>query len=451
MCLKDRDALTMPSTGLPHDLPPQQPEEQTSSECQTDHAAHASIPPHAPSETAARAYRLGNQALESGMLKDALAAAQRGLAHDLSPVDQMHLLKLSADAYRAMSDYQHAGYYYQLSLEIARQVSASAFEAQIMTGLGRTAGNQGAYAAAEVYYDAALSIFSDIDDWSGVAASLNNLGTIAIRQGKLTPARGYHEKSLALYRELDDEPRGIAQSLQGLGEVSTFCADFATARICFEECLELWELIGDRKAFARSLNDLANILIQQGEFDTARSRIRHSLRIHREIGDLKGVAANLQSLGMAAHNQKDYATACSHMKQALQIQKNIGYQFGMVATRMVLAQLCLKLGDHSNARVYLREALANSQRTGARQKLMETMLVCAEYLTATEEVDWGAEILGMVKQANGSLEPGIESQVKNLERALQCMISLDRLEYALNLGARLEIEPTAARLVAVLA
>lgn len=379
-------------------------------------------------------YLAGKEALALGNLREALRLAERGLEEDPPAHERMHLLKLAADSYRALSDYPHAAPHYERSLELAREQNDREFEAEILIGLGRTAGNQGVYTAARSYYYAARDIYRELDTPAGIAESLNNLGTVAARQGDMDSAHTYHSECLAIYREIDHQS-GIARSLYGLGEVAFSHHDLATALQCFEDSLEIRESIGDRKGAARSLNDLATIYIQNGDYERAKTTLHRSYDMRRVMGDRKGMAANLQNLGWVARLESEFDTAYRQISEALAIQRDIHYLFGQAISLMYLAEVQLLRGQTADVKVLLHDALIKAQQIGARNTILDTLLVAVTYLEQVGERSLAAQISGWLLAQTGEDNNSIHEKLEALLESIKDELTTTGVESALQSGA----------------
>ena len=145
-------------------------------------------------------------------------------------------------------------------------------------------------------------------------------------------------ESLKIFRELGDR-RGIAWSLNHLGDVARDIKDFEDARAQYSESLTIFRELGDKWGIASSLTDLGNLTRDQGDYISARAVYEESMVIFGELGDLRGIARLLESFaGLAA--------AQAQLKRALRL-------FGAAAA--------------------LREALGISLSPAEQNKLKETL------------------------------------------------------------------------------
>jgi hypothetical protein len=105
-----------------------------------------------------------------------------------------------------------------------------------------------------------------------------------------------HEESLALRRELGDK-RGIAISLDNLGNAGLLLGDYRAARLAIEVGLALVRELGDKHGIVHLLHSLALTSRQERNLAEARSLYGESLQLRRELKDRRGIASTLLGLG----------------------------------------------------------------------------------------------------------------------------------------------------------
>src|SRR5207253_8455743 len=86
--------------------------------------------------------------------------------------------------------------------------------------------------------------------------------------GEFDLARDRYEQSLALYRKLGDE-RGIAITLNNMGDVASAVGNHEAARQQYQEALTLFQSLGDRRCIAYSLEGLAGVALTGGNAERA--------------------------------------------------------------------------------------------------------------------------------------------------------------------------------------
>lgn len=184
--------------------------------------------------------------------------------------------------------------WYERALEQDGGEAPTRARADALHGAATLAGMQNDYELAASYNQESLAIRRELGDKKGIAASLNNLGNTAFFQGDNDIAREFHEASLAIKREIGDLS-GVSISLNNLGNVAHQQEDFAAAKRFHEESLAIKQALGDRNGIASSLLNLANVAMRQDDNATARHYYQQSLHTRHELGDKNGMVICLDS------------------------------------------------------------------------------------------------------------------------------------------------------------
>ncbi len=153
------------------------------------------------------------------------------------------------------------------ALAAARQM---ADDWEIGVALASRAGvlfGQGRLADAQLGYDEALEVLSGNNRW-GVANVLNGLGQLARARGEAADALAYFGDALAIYREIDAKPE-MARCLGGIGLVALSQPDMAVARASLTESVQLSLATGQRLGIARGLAALAALAVAAGDLERA--------------------------------------------------------------------------------------------------------------------------------------------------------------------------------------
>ena len=236
-----------------------------------------------------------------------------------------------------------------------------------------------------------------------LSRALNGAGNIAWTRGDLAKARSLHEACLALHRELGDEPE-IAKSLNNLGLVATHEKREEQAVAYFEESLEIHQRFGLNRPIAGVLENLGEVVVQQGDLLRANNLILKSVRLYREFGDPRGTADSLKNLGGIA----------------------------------------VDLGEYELARNYLSESVALYQEVGDQHGIASCLENYASVLTAREQFERAAWLLGCATQIRmtlgGSTTPVDQARITRSVDAIRHALGADAISAAMNHGSELPIE-----------
>lgn len=196
-------------------------------------------------------------------------------------------------------------------------------------------------------------------------AAHNRIGRLYRDQGLLDEAGQHLSTGLALFEVVGDE-RGVASSLDDLGNLHWLRGDHAKAIEPLRTALAMRERIGHRRSIAVSLNNLGLALQDSGDLQQALGVFGQALELRREIGDLVGVVITLNNLGMLAQAQGDHERALATFQEALGVAREIGdrNRIAMLLTNMGEAHHAL--GRASEAIRKLKEAEEIADELGDR-------------------------------------------------------------------------------------
>jgi tetratricopeptide (TPR) repeat protein len=197
------------------------------------------------------------------------------------------------------------------------------------------------------------------------AVALGNLATVLQGLGAIEPARQVYEQVLEEFERLGDR-RNIATALHQLGMLHEDQGEYAEARKLYEQSLAIFQELGDRAGAAGSLHQLGMLHQQQAEFAAARKRYEQALAVFQELGDRAGTASSLDQIGVLLSIQGDNPTARSYHEQALKIRQEIGDRQGMAISLHNLGILHQDQGETTEARKRYEQSLAIKQELGNR-------------------------------------------------------------------------------------
>ena len=198
-----------------------------------------------------------------------------------------------------------------------------AIRADALLGASVLAAQQDDYRVARALCEESLAICRGLGDQRGIARSLNNLGNLAHDEGDYSSARARYEECLAMLREQGDQ-RGIIGALSNLGNLARKQGDYAAARLLQEEGLAYFRKLGVRRGIAAWLHNLAGVDYDQGDNPSARAKWQESLALFRELGDRRNIAETLEGLADVAFALAEHSKAAHIWGAAQRLRKEIG-------------------------------------------------------------------------------------------------------------------------------
>jgi predicted ATPase len=198
------------------------------------------------------------------------------------------------------------------------------------------------------------------------AKALAGAGMLAFRLGDHAAARAWHEECLAIYQELGDR-QGIGSCLTDLGNVAWSQGDTVSARAFHQESLAIARQLGDRRGIAITLHTLGSMARYERDHRQARALLEESLAIWRDLGDEAGIADSLLHLGLVADEEQCFVEARSLREESLTIYRELGDKRGIAHCLAILGAVARTQGDYPAAQALLEESLSIRREMGDKQ------------------------------------------------------------------------------------
>ncbi|MBD2215372.1 tetratricopeptide repeat protein [Nostoc linckia FACHB-104] len=204
----------------------------------------------------------------------------------------------------------------------------------------------------------------DKQNWNYLA-SLTSLGNAYFSLGQYQRAIEFFQQSLNIFREIGDR-KGENGCLIGLGNAYNFLGQYQRAIEFHQQSLDISREIGDRKGEGLSLGNLGNAYNSLGQYQRAIEFFLLSLDIFREIGDCKGEDGCLIGLGNAYNFLGQYQRAIEFFLLSLDISREIGDRKGEGCCLIGLGNAYNSLGQYPRAIEFYQQSLDISREIGDR-------------------------------------------------------------------------------------
>ncbi len=273
------------------------------------------------------------------------------------------------------------------ALAIFKELNDSRRIGNSLNNLGKISDDLGNWAEALDYYQQSLQLLKDSRD-AKYATVLDNMSLLYSVLGDSQKAIDNLQQALSIQHEIKD-PRGEAQTLTYLGDVSLRIGDAAEARRYFESALPLRQAASDPKGEAISLTYLGMALIALGQPDQALQRFQDALVLWDKVSDPQGRAFTLDKLGLAQIARKDSSSAVQTFNAALSLNRAVSDSISQAANLLHLAQAERARGNLSEALAAVLPSLQLIESTrlrGSDQQLRTTFLAAKQdyYETAID-------------------------------------------------------------------
>lgn len=228
--------------------------------------------------------------------------------------------------------------------------------ATLMNRLGDLAIRQGDYRAAHSLYEDSLNLHRQLNATAEIAHDLFNLGTVALCQSEYTLARLLYEESLQIQQRLGNLT-GLPRLLFTLGVSHENQGNFEVAQTFYQESFEIGQKLGDRFWMAYALSGFGSIAEKLGNYELAQSYYRDSFNIRRQLGDKQGIAYSRNGFGSVAEKLGDLARAQLLHQDSLQTQRELGDKLGISYSLRFLGSLAERNQDYEQAQSLYKESL----------------------------------------------------------------------------------------------
>jgi CHAT domain-containing protein len=198
------------------------------------------------------------------------------------------------------------------------------------------------------------------------ADRLLQLGFEQYQTSQFTAALQSWQQALQIYREIKDR-RGELKSLGNLGAVFYDLGDYHKAIEYQQQSLAIAREIKDRRGEGAALGNLGNAYDSLGNSAKAIEYHQQFLAIAREIKDRRGEGYALLNLGIDYNVLEDYPNAIEYFQQGLLIAREI--QDGQLEGKLLkyLGAAYSNLGDYPKAIDFLQQGLSTAREIKDRQ------------------------------------------------------------------------------------
>jgi tetratricopeptide (TPR) repeat protein len=315
-----------------------------------------------------KAIRLYSRALSC--LREGQLAARIHVWHDLGSV-----YELKGDFEAALGAFEHM-------LRLSWVVSSRAKAAVAFNKMGRVWRRKGDLKLALEYLLRGQELFEQAEDPRGIAGSLDDVGQVLYLLGRYDEAHAKITEALAR-RGKGGDKRSIAHSLSNLGNVQKDRGRFAEAENCHQQALELRRQIDDRDGAVLSLNNLAVLAFERGDREAARRGWEQGLAEAERIGALPLQALVLNNLGELALVEGKAEEARRRLEETMGLARDLDDRRLLSESARNLGLLELDGGNAPRARELARRALEIAQASGLRDHVGRALLALGEVHAVT--------------------------------------------------------------------
>ncbi len=235
---------------------------------------------------------------------------------------------------------------------------------------------------------------------------------LASALGRLWVIRAHQEGYAWLSEALEAAPDAAADvranGLMWAGSTIFFTGAYEQARVLFEEALELFRLIGDKRGVARILDRLAAPYFLAGDYAKARELADESVALFREIGDRAGTLYPLSKVASDEWRRGNREQA--ETEEALELAREVGDTWWDAGLLDNLASMAWEQGDLARSAVLSRECVSLAHELGNAPTLVYGLGLLAALAAAEGDRARAGRLWGAVEALEESGEARLDAE-----------------------------------------
>jgi non-specific serine/threonine protein kinase len=241
------------------------------------------------------------------------------------------------------------------------------------------------------------------------AWALFRAGVLAYFQSDLPAIHPIAEEALSIWRELGKEGRaGAASTLRLLGELATEEGDYARAPKYFQEAIEIYKDLNDKRGIGDMFLEFGWLFMRLGDMPQAVGYLEEALALGREIGEIHLQLYAYSGLGEAAVRRGQYDRASAMLEQGFALNREMNDRWESGAITGSLGWVALRRGDFKRMRVILRESLSIRVELEDKGGIAWCLEKLAEAAALTGERQKAARIYGAASALRAPLASAID-------------------------------------------
>jgi hydrogenase-4 transcriptional activator len=315
----------------------------------------------------------------------------------LSDHTRMNVLVRLGWSYSFTNDVPRAIALFNQALQIARQLEDQAGLGACYVGLGRAYRVISEIRIARDHYSAALEHFRHTGDWRRLGESYINIGYIHAYEGDFRNALPLLKQALTIIGPHDEHDllgrthMCLALTYDNLGVT-------AKAIRSFEECIEHYQLSGNRVSLAINQNNYADKLIGLGRWAEAEVLLKEALNTFEVINQEAqhaGVLDTLAHLYLLQGRLDEADELASRSLEVIETSENTLWV--EINTRMTMGRILIAKGLYAEAKTVLETGVDVCLRSSSTRYMPDVRLLLADVLLALGEVEQAAAQVKMVR------------------------------------------------------
>jgi predicted ATPase len=205
---------------------------------------------------------------------------------------------------------------------------------------------------------------------------------LLVVQGDHEQAKPLLQECLSLFEELGDTKR-VARTLSHLGIAAMLEGDHDRGAALHDQTVALAREENDSQVLSMALINQSSLLMGHGDLVQARAALHESLNLVREVGDLRGIVYVLLNLATLALAEEDHQQAIPLMEECLTLAHEMANPSLIASALCGLGLAALYQGDADRAGALFEESLTLARGLEATPLIKDCLWGLAGVASAT--------------------------------------------------------------------
>ena len=195
------------------------------------------------------------------------------------------------------------------------------------------------------------------------AYALSHKGSFNSEKGQFSSALNYFQQSIEVYESINDK-RGIADIYRRMAEVLNDQTKFLSALQYLEKSQAICHELNDKYLIARNHMVFGLVFYYQGYYAKARASYYESLKIFEELNDQLYIVSVKDNISTTIGFQGQYKKAIEQKMRFIDYYRETNNLYDLSYTYRIIGLFFGKMGDYTNALYYTNEGIRISEEIG---------------------------------------------------------------------------------------
>jgi len=259
------------------------------------------------------------------------------------------------------------------------------------------------YKRSEMYYQQSLEIAKQVGLTDFEAEALFDIGYIRYVNNDYSASGKMFEEAYMLYTETDNLP-GMYYAMNACGLTKNRLGNYPSADTCFREALKIADALHDSTLISDIKNHMGIMYCEQEKLEEGIVYFEEALDYYEKTGNKEAVSDALINIGVVLKMVGENERALEYLIKSTEIEELAQVKSQLVIRYYNLADLYLQMNDLENAYEYCQKTMTVAEEIASKPFLAECNFLMGKYYLAekeyTEAINYFSLALNTAKKTN---------------------------------------------------